>query len=266
MRRTLRCLAFAKPSVVDYVDYLCQADKELPTLHDIFPISGTVEDVTKFHEALCVEMERNAFPVIGFKVLPAGHESVTTMQGCHPVCFPIFANLFQRKSVSVKQDRLQYIEAAVCLEVRNLIEECSTADAAEFNTTAFSPSLEVTGSRFPFYAPSLSAMACDLDGCLSIVKGSDRALDSIKRPSLVSTRFVVMHNDEPVQTGAVRLCMENPFLAVTLASAYAKAIKAPPRKNYFVFCGGVCPRTPIQSGTYAFEWGPFGRLAYTVAP
>ncbi|KAG5498580.1 hypothetical protein JKF63_02866 [Porcisia hertigi] len=266
MRQTLRLLSLTRAPVADYIDYLRQVDKELPSLHEIFPKSNAVEDVVEFHASLCAAMEENLFPLIGFKVLPPEHEAITTLRGTQPVCVPIFSNLFQRKSVSVKQDRLQYIETAVCLEVKNLLEDCSTADAASLSTVAFSPSLEVSGSRFPFYAPTLTAMACDLDGCVSITKGCSISLDSIRRESLTATRFVLTHNQEPIQTGSAKLCMETPFAAVVVAAAYAKAIRAPAKKNFFVFCGGVSPRTPIQAGTYAFEWGRFGRLAYSVLP
>ncbi|GET90659.1 hypothetical protein, conserved [Leishmania tarentolae] len=265
MRHSLRSLSATGVHLIDYIDYLRQVDRELPSLHEIFPKSNAVEDVVKFHASLCAAMEENAYPLIGFKVLPPGHEAITTLRGTQPVCFPIFSNLFQRKSVSVKHDRLQYIETAICLEVKRL-EDCSTVDEASFNTSAFSPSLEVSGSRFPFYAPTLTAMACDLDGCVSITKGCSISMDSIKRESLTSTRFVLTHNQEPIQTGSAKLCMETPFAAVVTAAAYAKAIKAPTKKNFFVFCGGVSPRTPIQAGTYAFEWGRFGRLAYSVLP
>ncbi|CAG9578234.1 conserved hypothetical protein [Leishmania major strain Friedlin] len=265
MRHSLRFLSATRAHLADYIDYLRQVDKELPSLHDIFPKSNAVEDVVKFHGSLCAAMEENAYPLIGFKVLPPEHEAITTLRGTQPVCFPIFSNLFQRKSVSVKQDRLQYIETAICLEVKHL-EDCSTVDEASLNTGAFSPSLEVSGSRFPFYAPTLTAMACDLDGCVSITKGCDISMDSIKRETLKTTRFVLTHNQEPIQTGSAKLCMETPFTAVVTAAAYAKAIKAPTKKSLFVFCGGVSPRTPIQVGTYAFEWGRFGRLRYSVLP
>ncbi|KAG5496533.1 hypothetical protein JIQ42_03361 [Leishmania sp. Namibia] len=264
MLRSLRLLSATRAPLADYIEYLRQVDKELPSLHEIFPKSNAVEDVVKFHASLCTAMEENEYTLIGFKVLPPEHEAITTLRGTQPVCFPIFSNLFQRKSVSVRQDRLQYIEAAICLEVKNLIEGCSTADAASLNTVAFSPSLEVCGSRFPFYAPTLTAMACDLDGCVSITKGCSIPLDSIKRDSLINTRFVLTHNQEPIQTGSAKLCMETPFNAVVAAAAYAKAIKVHTKKNLFVFCGGVSPRTPIQAGTYAFEWGRFGRLTYSV--
>ncbi|CAJ1031552.1 hypothetical protein Q4I30_005866 [Leishmania utingensis] len=266
MRYSLRLLSATRAPLADYIEYLRQVDKELPSLHEIFPKSNVVEDVVKFHASLCAAMEENAYPLIGFKVLPPEHEAITTLRGTQPVCFPIFENLFQRKSVSIKHDRLQYIETAICLEVRNLLDDCSTVDAASLNTVSFSPSLEVSGSRFPFYAPTLTAMACDLDGCVSITKGCSISLDSIKRDSLTTTRFVLTHNQEPIQTGSAKLCMETPFSAVVAAATYAKAIKAPAKKSLFVFCGGVSPRTPIQAGTYAFEWGRFGRLTYSVLP
>ncbi|KAG5472291.1 hypothetical protein LSCM1_03690 [Leishmania martiniquensis] len=265
MLQSLRLLSATRAPLADYVEYLRQVDKELPSLHEIFPKSSTHEDVVEFHASLCTAMEENAYPLIGFKVLPPEYEAIRTLRGTQPVCFPIFSNLFQRKSVSVKQDRLQYIEPAICLEVEN-IEDCKTVGAASLNTITLSPSLGVSGSRFPFYAPTLTAMACDLDGCVSVTKGCSIPLDIIKGDTWMTTRFVLTHNEEPIQTGSPRLCMENPFNAVVTAAAYAKAIKVDKKKSLFVFCGGVCPRTPIQAGTYAFEWGRFGRLTYSVLP
>ncbi|KAK7200668.1 hypothetical protein NESM_000123300 [Novymonas esmeraldas] len=266
MHHSPRLFSASKALIADYIEYLRQVDKELPSLNEIFPKSGTVEDVIAFHTSLCAAMEENAYSFIGIKVLPPGHEAVATLRATKLVCLPVFSNFFQRKSVSVKQDRLQYVEGVVCLEVRDLLEGCGTVDGATHNTVAFAPGIAVSGSRFPFYAPTISAMACDLDGCVSIAKGANNSLDDVRRDVMESTRFVLTLDQEPIQTGSLKMCADSPYTVVAAAAAYAKAIKAPARKSSFVFCSGVCPRTPIQAGTYAFEWGRWGRLKYSVLP
>ncbi|KPA83062.1 putative mitochondrial hypothetical protein [Leptomonas pyrrhocoris] len=266
MRSSSRFLAAAQTPLSAYVDYLQRVDKELPSLHEIFPKSNAIEDVIKFHSSLCALMEENAFPLVGIKVLPPSSEAVRTLKGTRPVCVPVFANMFQRGPMSVKNDRLQYVEAAICFEMARLLDECDTVDSAASNVVSLSPSIEVNGSRFPFYAPTLASLACDLAGCVNIAKGKGIQVGSEEKVHVAHHRFVLTHNQEPVQVGGGKQCMETPFAAVVAAAQYVKAMKAPRERNLYVFCGGVCNRTPAQSGTYAFEWGKWGRLTYSLLP
>lgn len=258
--------AAAQTSVAAFVDYLQRVDKELPSLHEIFPKSDAIEDVVKFHSSLCAIMEQNAFPLVGVKVLPPSCEAVMTLRGSRAVCVPIFSNMLQRGQTSVKNDRLQYVEASICVEVERLAEGCDSVESAATSSIAFAPGIEVSGSRFPFYAPTLTALACDLGGCVNIEKGRDVPMGSNEKSSIASHRFVLTHNAEPVQVGAGKQCLDSPFSAVVAAAEYAKALKVSHEKNLYVFCGGVCSRVPVQAGTYAFEWGHFGRTSYTVLP
>ncbi|KPI88715.1 hypothetical protein ABL78_2175 [Leptomonas seymouri] len=266
MHRSLRLLAVAQASVAAYVDYLQQVDKELLSLYDIFPKTNAMEDVIKFHSSLCAIMEENALPLVGIKVLPPSSEAVMALRGTRAVCVPVFSNMFQRGATSIKKDRLQYVEATICLEMARLLDECDTVDSAVANTVSFSPGIEVNGSRFPFYAPTLTALACDLTGCVNVVKGKDIPMSNEEKLNIVHHRFVLTHNQEPVQVGGGKHCMDTPFAAVVAAAEYVRAMKAPRKRNLYVFCGGVCSRTPVQAGTYAFEWGRLGRQTYSVLP
>jgi 2-keto-4-pentenoate hydratase len=266
MHRSLKFLAVPQTTVAAYVDYLLKVDKELPSLNDIFPKSNAIEDVVKFHSSLCEAMEKNAFPLVGIKVLPPSCEAVVTLRGTRAVCVPVFSNMFQREGTSVKKDRLQYVDAAICMELEGRLDECDTADSAAKNVVSFSPGIEVNGSRFPFYAPTVTAMACDLAGCVNISKGKSISMGKDEKANIASHRFVLTHNQEPVQVGAGRQCMDAPFSAVVAAAEYVKAMKAPRDRSLYVFCSGVCSRTPVQAGTYAFEWGRWGRLSYSVLP
>lgn len=266
MRRTLRFFSAAPSPIATYIEYLQRVDKELPALHDVFPKSAAMEDVTKFHSSLCAEMEKNDYPLVGIKVFPPSCEAVMTLRGTRSVCVPIFSNMIQRGATSIRNDRLQYVDATVCVEVQRLVEECDTVESATKNSTSFCPGIEVSGSRFPFFPPTLSAMACDLGGCVGIEKGVPVPLDKGARALVATHRFVLTHNEEPVQVGAAKMCMESPFAAVVAAAEYVKALKAPRGRKLYVFCGGVCSRTPVQAGTYAFEWGHFGRVSYSVLP
>lgn len=266
MRSTSRLLTVASAQLAAYVDYLQQADKELPSLHEVFPKSNTVEDVVKFHSSLCEVMEKNALPLVGIKVLPPSCEAVMTLRGTRAVCVPVFSSMFQRPATSMRKDRLQFVEATICMEVAGLLDTCDNVDTAATSVLSFSPGIEVNGSRFPFYAPTVTAMACDLAGCVNIVKGTDVTMGVSERANITTHRFVLTHNQEPLQVGSGRQCMESPFSAVVAAAEYAKAMKAPRNRSLFVFCGGVSPRTPVQPGTYAFEWGSWGRATYSVLP
>lgn len=266
MRSSFKLLVATKASVAAYIDYLQQVDKELPSLNEIFPKTNSIEDVIQFHSSLCSAMEANNFPLVGIKVLPQSCEAVTTLRGTRAVCVPVFSNMLQRGLLSAKKNRLQYVEAAICFKMERLQDECDTVDTAVANTISFAPSIEVSGSRFPFYAPTLTAMACDLAGCVNISKGDDVPMSNDAKTSILHYRFVLTHNQVPVQVGSCKLCMDSPFSAIVAAAEYAKAMKAPRKRSLYVFCGGVCSRTPAQAGTYAFEWGCFGRQTYSVLP
>lgn len=264
MRGTLKRFSALKAAAESYVEYLRHSDRELPSLHDIFPKSRSIDDVAKFHSQLCTTMKENGYATVGIKVLPPSCEAVSIFRGTQPICVPVFSLFCDKTSSSISVDRLQYVEASICVEVEQLLSICETVNAAATRCIAFAPCIEATGSRFPFYSPSLSGLACDLGECSVIKKGNLEPITENVKPNLSGHRFVLTLNGEPIQVGCGRNCMEGPFAAVAAASAYAKQIGAPLDKKSLVFCGGACPRTPVQAGIYSVEWGVYGRVSASI--
>lgn len=265
MRGSRRLLLPLKEATEVFLDYLQYADRELPTLSAVFPSgSGPESDVVGFHRQLSETMQENGFDFVGIKVMPPSSEAVRALRGSRPVCVPLFSNFFDKKRFAVKQRRLQYVEPAICIRLADALPEACSVEQATACSYAFSAAIEVTGSRFPFFPPTLAALACDLGSCAGVALGEEHLLTDKTNTAPDSYDFVLTCDDEPIQVGGGKHCMGTPFAAVAAAAAYAASLGSPLRKDHLVLCNGVSPRSPAQLGKYTIQWGVYGDTSCTL--
>ncbi|CCW67982.1 unnamed protein product [Phytomonas sp. Hart1] len=260
MRRSAFILSITKKKLEYYLDYLKRVDNDLPILQDVFPkLPASDEEVVEFHTKLCSTMRDNNYKFKGIKVTPLTNETVRSLHGTKPICVPVFSNFFQDKAFSKKKCRLQYVEPAICFKISD-----------ESNSPAFGkcvscfPAIEVIGTRFPFYPPSVSGFACDLCSCVGISVGTENNLNSILTKTLPGYQFVLLHDDDPVQVGSLSLSTYDPLHLINLAHAYASKIGCPLQEGHFILCSGVSPRTPAHVGDYTIQWGTLGSAACSI--
>ncbi|CCW61722.1 unnamed protein product [Phytomonas sp. EM1] len=260
MRRSALILSIQKTNVEYYLDYLKRVDKDLPILQDVFPkLPARDEDVIEFHTKLCSVMKDNNYRFKGIKVTPLSNETVRSLHGTKPICVPVFSNFFQDKTFSKNQCRLQYVEPAICFKIGDI-----SNPSALGKCVSYFPAIEVVGTRFPFYPPSISGFACDLCSSVGFSVGTENKLTSSSTKTLPGYHFVLLHDDDPIQVGCLNLSSDDPLQLINLAHTYASKIGCPLQEGHFILCSGVSPRTPAKVGDYTIQWGAFGTATCTI--
>lgn len=263
--RSWRRFAVSRAAVESYMDYLQNADRELPALTEILPRhQANFKDLQQFHALLCEIMQENDFRFMGIKVVPPSAGALQCLRWTDAVCVPIFSNAFQKTTLSAKQHRIQFVEPLFALRLGRDAPSQLTATAAPALCDVFCSGVELTGSRFPFYPPHATGFAADLGGCISISLGDEIDLSKVSLDVLVNHFFVLTKKNEPLQVGSGKNCLGSPFAAVALAVAYAASIGKPLRTGHYVFCGGVSPRSPALPGEYQVNYGVYGSVSSTL--
>lgn len=239
-------------------EYLKYSDTELPSLESILPKSnGNVSECVEFHKDLCKTMIEDGHSFIGIKVIPSTYEGIRCFRESTVVCIPLFSCHTGKGTFEMTKYRVQYVEASICIRLK------SDSKSMEMNSllrgSFCSPALEIVGTRFPFYPPSVDSFACDLGGLIGFFKGSDVPVSKIGEEGLINHHFVLTHNGEPAQVGCGKLSHGGfPLASLKEASKYAEQMSMPLQRDHIVLCGGVCPRFPAQRGNYLLNWGVFG--------
>lgn len=269
-----------KAAAESYREYLKFSDAELPSLESLLfghkqsspgkPSGLNSTECIEFHKELCHAMSEDGHHFIGVRVLPFTYEGIQCFRdnnnnngsnGC--ICMPLFSCLTGRGTCDITKHRIQHVEGALCMRIG---EHSHAVDDpySLFRGSLCSVALEVVGTRFPFYAPSTAALACDLGGLISFFKAPvDHPIQKIGEENLVNHHFVLTHNGEPVQIGCGKLChgSGSPLGALKEAVKYAKLLGRPLERDHLVICGGACPRFPAQRGNYSINWGLFGNVS-----
>ncbi|ORC91009.1 4-oxalocrotonate decarboxylase [Trypanosoma theileri] len=263
--RTWRLLTVSKAAVESYMDYLQNADRELPALSEILPRHQlNSKDLLEFHSLLCEVMQDNGFKFMGIKVVPPTAGALQSLRSTDAVCMPIFSNAFQNSTLSIKQHRVQYVEPLFVLRLGCDAPSQVSVHAAPAVCDIFSPGIEVTGSRFPFYPPHSTGFAADLGGCIALSLGGETRLDQTSLDTLGGHHFVLTRKNEPLQVGSAKNCLGSPSAAVALAVSYAVSIGKPLRTGHYVFCSGVGSRSPALPGDYQVNYGVYGSVFFSL--
>lgn len=257
MRKTISQGTAASAAEI-YVKYLKHTPEDLPALSEVFPKDRSTASVVEFHSQLCKVMEENGIAFKGIKVISPTNEAVRRLGGTKPVCVPIFQNMFEGNMFLLKHRRIQYVEAAIGFTVDN------STPSQYHGCSSFFPSLEVSGSRFPFFPPFLHDFACDLGGAEGFAAGPANKLSEDTIGSVANHNCVITFEDEPLMIGGGKLCMGDPFVAVSRAFEYADLLGFSLSNKHIILCTGVSARTPAQLGRYSFEWGLLGSVACSI--
>lgn len=261
MRRSVVALFTVKEATESYLDYLRYADKELPSLQELFPkASADAKEIVGFHQQLCDTMEKNGIPFKGIKVVSPSHDPARMLRAKSPLCVPVFSCFFDDEIVPAKQYRLQYVEGGICFTLDSELDSHAAPKPAEF-----SAAIELTGTRFPFYPPTLSGFICDLCSIVRVTTGRWTRLSKENSTALANYSFVLTKDSEPVEVGGGRLFLDDPIKAVPLAVEYAKELGISLNENHVVLCSGLTPRIPSHPGNYTLQWGVYGSARCTIA-
>ncbi|RNF05247.1 4-oxalocrotonate decarboxylase [Trypanosoma rangeli] len=263
---TLRRLAVSKTAIESYMDYLRNADRDLPALSEILPRhQANSKNLLEFHSILCEVMQENGFNFMGIKVIPPSSAALQCLRWTDVVCVPVFSIAFQQLDLSVKQHRIQFIEPLFVLRLGRDATSQLTLSAAATVCDVFRPGIELTGSRFPFYPPHATGFAADLGGCISVRLGEETELVKASLDTLGNHSFVMTRKNEPLQVGSGKNCLGGPSAAVASAVAYAVSIGRPLRTGNYVFCTGVGTRSPAIPGDYQVNYGVYGTVSCSLS-
>lgn len=260
-QKLLRSFKFAAETFREYLKY---SGAELPSLESIFPkTNGNSSECVEFHRSLCKTMVEDGHSFIGIKVIPSTHEGICCFRESGVVCVPLFSCHTGNGTIEIAKYRVQYVESSICIRLG------SDSKSAEMNSvlrgSSCSLALEVTGTRFPFYPPSVDSFACDLAGLIGFFKGPDVPVHKIGDDGLINHHCVLSHNGEPVQIGCGKMTHGgSPFSSLKEASKYADQVGIPLQRDNIVLCGGVCPRFMVQRGNYQLNWGLFGNTSCAI--
>ncbi|KAF5226621.1 hypothetical protein ECC02_000122 [Trypanosoma cruzi] len=258
---TLRRLAVSKAAIESYIDYLRNADRELPALSEILPRhQANTKELLQFHSLLCEVMQENGFNFMGIKVIPPSSAALQCLRWTDAVCVPLFSNAFQQTDFSVKQQRIHFVEPLFVLRLGRDAPSQLTANAAVAVCDTFRPGIELNGSRFPFYPPHATGFAADLGGCIGVCLGEETDLGNTSLDTLGNHYFVMTRKDEPLQVGSGKNCLGGPSAVVALAVSYAASMGRPLRTGHYVFCSGVGSRSPAVPGEYKVNYGVYGSV------
>lgn len=239
-------------------EYLRYSDTELPSLESILPKSNRItSECIEFHRDLCRTMIEDGHSFIGIKVIPSMHEGIRCFRESTVVCVPLFSCHTGKGNFEITKYRVQYIEGSICIRLGN------DSKSMEMNSllrgSSCSLALEVVGTRFPFYPPSVDSFACDLGGLIGFFKGPDIPVLKIGDEGLINHHCILTHNGEPVQIGCGKLSHGGfPLASLKEAIKYGEELRLPLQRDSIVLCGGVCPRFMAQRGNYTLNWGTFG--------
>lgn len=267
-----------KAAAESFREYLKYSDTELPSLESIFPKTKLCgPECVTFHRELCQTMLEDGHQFIGIKVIPVSYEGIQCFREsstASSICVPLFSCHTGHGTLDMAKYRVQFVEASICIR----LGDSSTVlePSALYRSSACSVALEIVGTRFPFYPPSIASLACDLGGLIGFYKGAkDYPVQEMTSTSpwsssssgsggeegggVVNHHFVLTHNGEPVQVGCGKLCHGgSPFVALQEAIRYAGELKMPLERDHVILCSGACPRFPAQRGQYMANWGMFG--------
>lgn len=269
-----------KAAAESFREYLKYSDTELPSLESIFPKTKLCgPECVSFHRELCQRMLEDGHQFIGIKVIPPSYEGIQCFREsttATSICVPLFSCHTGRGTLEMSKYRIQFVEASICIRLGD--SSSVMEQSALYRSSACSLALEVVGTRFPFYPPSIAALACDLGGLIGFYKGardfpvqemtstsSSSSWNNEEGGGVVNHHFVLTHNGEPVQVGCGKLCHGgSPYVALQEAIRYASELSLPLERDHVVLCSGACPRFPAQRGQYTANWGLFGSTSCTL--
>ncbi|KAG8341004.1 hypothetical protein ERJ75_001239000 [Trypanosoma vivax] len=263
--RSLVRLVVTKAAAESYMEYLQNADRELPALSEIFPRhQSDTKELIQFHSLLSEVMQEHGFKYVGIKVVPPSATALRCLRATDAICVPIFSNVTQKTSISVKQDRIQFVEPLFVMKLGCDPPTQMTASKSLSICDTFCPGVDLTGSRYPFYPPHTTGFAADLGGTIAIHFGDNMNLTDGMLESLADHSFVMTREGEPIQVGSVKNCLGGPGAAVPLAVSYASSIGLPLRAGHHILCNGVGSRTPALPGEYKVNFGVYGSVSVCV--
>lgn len=253
-----------KASSEKFREYLRYSDGELPSLESIFPTGKTISsDCIDFHRDLCKTMIDDGHKFIGIKILPPSYEGIQCFGEGAFIFTPLFSCHMGKSTFDITKYRVQYIESSLCITCSSAVQNAETNVFPKGSLC--SVAVEVIGTRFPFYPPSLSALSCDLGGLIGFVKGSDNSIQNIGEENLINHHYAFTRNGEPVQVGCGKLFCGGSFLShVKDAMKYAEQLNMTLEGDHIIMCSGTSPRVPAQRGTYIANWGRFGSISCTL--
>lgn len=229
-------------------------------LHHLFPVSGAnvppvadvlptpregVDEAYAFQRAFLQETQHQ---VSGWKVLAADSAAVHNLGATQPVVAPMLgAWVFDTGAHFGQQhQRIQTLDL------------CLTARLTQGRITHVAPSLLLSASRFPFYAPHLVGFIADLTSHCGLVVGREVPVDQLP-PRL----GVVMTCDgEPVAVGNTSSCCGG---SPDASCARVRELLAQHHpswcdKDSIVACGALAT-FPQKRGTYVGNFGPLGSVS-----
>ncbi|EPY25799.1 4-oxalocrotonate decarboxylase [Strigomonas culicis] len=158
-----------------------------------------------------------------------------------------------------KSCNAQYVETGICFRLSDTV-----GGATGESTLHVAPALEITGSRFPFFAPTTHDLACDLCGCIGVVEGKPVLLSPSEYDLLLGYHFVLTCDGEPTEIGSGKLFEGNPLNCLQLAQNYAEQLGFTLNSSHFVLCSSLSPQSPVRPGVFEANWGKFGKVHCTI--
>lgn len=243
-----------------YLEYLSYANKEMPVLSNVFPKNSSgVDSVVEFHKQLCATAEENGHTCVGIKVISPNSDPVKFLKGDKAICAPLFSSMVGKNKFMAKSCNAQYIETGICFRFESAGEGSNQKDILRV-----APAVEVTGSRFPFFAPTVHDLACDLCGTIGVVEGKHVSLSPSEHDILSGYHLILTHDNEPTEIGSGKLFEGGPLAGLQVARNYAEQLGFTLNQNHFVLCGSLSPRSPVRPGLFEVNWGKFGKATCTI--
>lgn len=262
MKRTV--LKYVLPSVVNVERYLCHlqpaaSTKAVQPLHDILPsTSDGISEAYKFQSLLIQKMNEQGVSQTGWKVVPPTYETMRTLKINDPVFAPIFATSILQSSAAVPVQQVQHVELALAFEVDQMQMSTSAAFSRVF------PALELTASRYPFYAPHAPGYIADMTSHVSLILGQPMQVACISHVDIGALGMVLTLNDEPQQVGYGKNCLGGPLNAGARLAAFCTAHSLPFSRSMYVACVGLGARAPARRGRWLANFGPLGFSSVTL--
>ncbi|CAD2218236.1 hypothetical protein AGDE_06508 [Angomonas deanei] len=244
-----------RPKCETYLKYLFKKTDEMQSLHQILPgRSSSSADLLQFQKELCSVATGEGYKFAGVKLVPPSHEIVKGFQGSEILMSPVFSRPSIDKKFSIKHLNINGVEPGICL--------FTNRSSGRWEYSSLSPALELTGSRFPFFASSLNEYHSDLCGNVNVITG--KRLFVKPSESDLTYHFVVSRDGEPVSVGFGKLFETNILKTTEAVRSFVNSLGVTFEDDHFVLFSGVGPKTNASPGHYTMNWGKFGTTSCTL--
>ena len=260
MRRMTRLLANVR--IENFVAHLNPSTgQDLVPLTELVPAAREgMEPVKRFHIDLVSHMASQGNHLRGFKVLSANSDVLKSLRASEEVVVPMFTKTCREDEsrISISGSRLQHVCCSLSFELCRDIDVHSSLAEVESALDSFYPSIELLGSRFPFYATHLEGFCADLASHAFLIIGNRVDFRRVSA-SIGNVGLVLLRDNTPVQVGYTNNCVGGPLNAAVAASKYAHALGIKLEKGSLLVCSGLSPRVPVAKGKYEMVC-PYGTV------